>query len=170
MRIELENLKSGRDLRHVYAPDEVQLDERDLKLAQPAAIEGRVFRKGEETQVAGTLSTAVETPCGRCLKPVVVQIKAEFTERFVTGVSWRSEEQHELATEDLNISVFDGEAIDLAGLVREEILLATPDQVFCRDDCRGLCPVCGADRNVMACECEVQNVDSRWEKLRDLMQ
>ena len=169
MQLELENLTPGGEFTHDYAPDELQLDERDLKLTQPVTIWGRVFRKGEEVQANATLTTAVETPCGRCLKPVVVPIRADFTERFVTAVSWHGEEQHELAAEDLNLSIFDGEAIDLDGLVREEILLATPGQVYCREDCQGLCAVCGVDRNVTACDCETQQVDSRWEKLRDLV-
>ena len=168
MRLELENLEKDGGFAHVYAPEELQLDERDLTLTEPARVEGRVRRRGEEVQVSGTLTTKVETPCDRCLKPVLIPIKAEFSERFVTAVSWRSEEQHELASEDLSLSVFDGETIDLDGLVREEIVLAAPAQVFCREDCKGLCPVCGGDRNLADCGCESQQTDSRWEKLKEI--
>ena len=168
MRLELENLAKDGSFAHVYAADELAPDEQDLRLVEPARVEGRVRRKGEEVQVSGTLTTTVETPCARCLKPVLIPMKAEFSERFVTAVSWRSEEQHELASEDLNLSVFDGERVDLDELVREEIELATPVQVFCREDCKGLCPVCGVDRNLTACECETRQVDARWEKLKDM--
>jgi len=168
MRLELENLVQDGRFAHVYAPEELRLDERDLKIIEPVTVEGRARRKGAEAQVNGTLATSVETTCARCLKPIRLPIKAEFSERFVTAVSWRSEEQHELAEDDLNLSVFDGEGIDLDELVREEILLATPTQVLCQEGCKGLCPVCGVDRNLTACECESQPVDSRWEKLKDL--
>jgi uncharacterized protein len=168
MRLELENLGKDASFAHNYAPDELPLEEWDLRLVEPARVEGRVRRKGEEAQVSGTLTTTVETPCARCLKPVLIPIKAEFFERFVTAVSWRTEEQHELASEDLNLSVFDGQTIDLDELVREEIDLATPVQAFCREDCKGLCPVCGVDWNLKACECGTQEIDSRWEKLKDL--
>ena len=168
MRLELENLGKDGKFARVYPPEELPLDERDLILVEPASVEGRVRRKSEEVHVSGSLTTTVETPCARCLKPVLIPIKAEFFERFVEAVSWRSEEQHELASEDLNLSVFDGETIDLDELVREEIVLATPVQVFCREDCKGLCPVCGVDWNLKACECQTGQVDSRWEKLRDL--
>ena len=168
MRLELEKLEKGGNFAHVYPPEDLVLDERDLRLAEPAALSGRVRRKGEEVEVSGQLTTTVETPCARCLKPVLVPIRAEFAERFVTAVSWRSEEQHELASEDLNLSVFDGDSVDLDGLVREEIVLATPTQVLCRDDCKGLCEVCGLDRNLTNCDCAAQPVDSRWEKLKDL--
>ena len=168
MRLELEKPGKDASFAHVYAPDELPLEEWDLGLVEPARVEGRVRGKGEEVEVSGTLTTTVETPCARCLKPVLIPIKTEFFERFVTAVSWRAEEQHELASEDLNLSVFDGETIDLDELVREEIELATPVQVFCREDCKGLCPVCGVDWNLKSCECGTQEIDSRWEKLKDL--
>ena len=168
MRLELENLERGGGFAHVYQPEELALGERDLRLIEPATVRGRLRRRGEEVEIDGTVETKVETLCARCLKPVAVPIDATFSERFVTAVSWRSEEQHELASEDLNLSLFDGEAIDLDQLVREEILLATPSQVLCREDCKGLCPVCGVNRNLTACECETRQVDTRWEKLRDL--
>jgi len=168
MRLELENLGKDPSFAHRFAPDELPLNERDLRLVEPANVEGRVRRQGDEVQVSGTLTTTVETPCARCLKPVLIPIKAEFFERFVRAVSWRDEEQHELASEDLNLSVFDGETIALDELVREEIELAIPGQVFCREDCKGLCPVCGVDWNLKTCECGTQEIDSRWEKLKGL--
>lgn len=167
MRLALENLAKDGSFAHRYAPGDLPL-EPDLRLVEPARVEGRVRRKAQEVQVSGTLTTAIETPCARCLKPVLIPIKVEFCERFVTAVSWRAEVQHELASEDLNLSVFDGETIDLDGLVREEIELATPVQVFCGEDCKGLCPICGIDRNLRACECGTQEIDSRWEQLKDL--
>jgi uncharacterized protein len=168
MRLELENLEKSGEFAHVYQPDELALDEGELRLAAPAEVRGHARRRGEEVELTGTVRTTVEASCARCLKPVAIPIVADFSERFVRAVGWASEEQHELAAEDLNLSVFDGEAIDLEQLVREEIVLATPVQVFCREDCRGLCPTCGIDRNVVSCECENVQIDSRWEKLKGL--
>ncbi len=168
MRLELENLEKSGEFAHVYQPDELALDESELRLAAPAEVRGHARRRAEEVELRGTVRTTVEAPCARCLKAVSIPIVAEFSERFVRAVGWASEEQHELAAEDLNLSVFDGEAIDLDQLVREEIVLATPVQVFCTEDCRGLCPTCGVDRNVASCECENLQIDSRWEKLKDM--
>jgi uncharacterized protein len=102
------------------------------------------------------------------LKPVVLPLAAELSERFVGAVSWREEEQHELREEDLNLAVFNGETIELDDLVREEILLSMPAQVLCREDCKGLCAACGADRNLNSCDCETRQIDSRWGALKDL--
>ena len=80
-----------------------------------------------------------------------------------------AEEQHELQAEDLNIAVFDGEGIELDDLVREELLLALPVNVLCREDCKGLCPQCGQDLNLGSCECEPE-VDARLSVLKALLQ
>ena len=166
MRLELENLEKETRFANTYQPNEVSLDS-DLRLVEPVEISGRIRRNGDEVELTGNLATKFETVCARCLQPVAIPFSADFDERFATAVSWGAEEQHELASEDLNLSVFDGAAIDLDQLVREQLLLANPAQVLCREDCQGLCPVCGADRNTVACECHAQQVDSRWEKLKD---
>jgi len=169
MRIEIEKLeeRSGK-FAESYAPDQLIFEGSELQMTEPVTVRGQARRKGSEVELRGELHTKVSTPCGRCLKPVEVPIDVRFAERFVTAVSWRNEEQHELHHEDLNIAVFDGEGIELADLVKEEILLAVPGHLLCREDCNGLCPMCGANRNEENCACESTQVDSRWEKLKDL--
>lgn len=168
MRLDFENLEKGAPFAQVYEPGELSLDERDLRLIEPVDISGRARRKGDEVELRGRLNAKVEACCARCLKPVALPIAAEFSERFVPAVTWRSAAEHELSEEDLNLAVFDGQSIEVDDLVREEILLAIPAQVLCREDCKGLCATCGADRNLTECECETRQVDSRWEALKDL--
>jgi uncharacterized protein len=168
MRLELENLAKDRRFAHTYQSHDLSLEDADLRLIAPAEVLGELRRKGDEVELIGSLTTTLETVCARCLKPVAIPFSADFDERFVTAVSWRGEEQHELVSDDLNLSILDGTAIDLDQLVCEQLLLAKPAQTLCREDCQGLCPVCGADRNASACKCETQQVDSRWEKLKDL--
>ena len=168
MRLELENLGSDGQFAHTYQPDGLSLEDPDLRLIAPTEVRGRIRRKGDEVELLGSLTTTLETACARCLKPVAIPFSANFDERFARSVNWGGEEQHELTREDLNLSIFDGTGIDLDQLVREQVLLAKPAQTLCREDCRGLCPLCGADRNTAACNCDSQQVDSRWEKLKDL--
>ena len=169
MRIELDGLEEqGGKFSQVYEADDLRLDDEDVKLVEPAEIQGRARRVGTEVELRGRVSARLEVPCGRCLKPVEVPINSGFTERFVSAVSWAADEQHELQEEDLNLAVFDGAGIELNDLAREEILLAIPANVLCREDCRGLCPTCGTDRNQGDCHCETNEVDSRWQKLKEL--
>jgi uncharacterized protein len=169
MRIELDRLEdqNGKFSR-VYSADELHLDVEEIRLIEPAEVSGHARRRGKEVELRGKLQAQVEVVCGRCLQPVAVPIRTDFTERFVGAVSWAADEHHELLEEDLNLAVFDGEAIELDELVREEILLALPANVLCREDCRGLCPSCGIDRNLSPCQCETKEIDSRWQKLKEL--
>src|SRR5438445_7295133 len=166
MRIELDKLEElGGNFSRVYGINELSLDDGEVRLIDPAEVHGRIIRKGKEVELSGELTAIIEIPCGRCLQPVRLPIHSEFAERFVPTVSWRAEEQHELHEEDLNLAVFDGEAIDLDEVVREEILLALPGHILCREDCKGLCSTCGIDRNASSCQCESKVIDSRWNKL-----
>ncbi len=169
MRIDLDKLEElGGKFSRVYGINELSLDDREARLIEPAAVHGRIRRSGNEVELSGELTASIEAPCGRCLKPVRLPIHAEFAERFVPAVSWRAEEQHELHEEDLNLAVFDGEIIDLDDVVREEILLALPGHTLCSEDCKGLCPTCGIDKNVSSCQCKSNLIDSRWNKLKEL--
>jgi uncharacterized protein len=169
MRIELERLdQEGGKFARTYEAGELSLDDDEVELVAPADVSGRVRRDGREVELTGQLRAEVVTGCNRCLQPVNLPIGAEFKERFVPAVSWRDEPQHKLQEEDLNLAVFDGEGIELDDLVREEILLAMPAHVLCRDDCQGLCPVCGIDRNRVSCQCETTETDSRWQGLKAL--
>lgn len=169
MRIEVDKLEEhGGKFAHVYQPGELALDDAEVRLVEPGEVSGRIRRAGKEVELRGHLRAKVEVVCGRCLQPVELPIKTEFNERFVRAVSWAAEEQHELDEADLNIAVFDGEAIELDDLVREELLLALPVNVLCSEDCKGLCPICGVDRNRFDCQCGNDEIDSRWQKLGDL--
>jgi uncharacterized protein len=70
--------------------------------------------------------------------------------------------------EDLEYSVYDGEEIDLTPFIREQMLLALPTRPLCSDDCRGLCPRCGANRNERDCGCREDMFDPRLSVLRSL--
>src|SRR5437660_116605 len=169
MRIELDKLEElGGKFSRVCGINELSLDDREVRLLGPGTVHGRIERRGNELELSGELTASIEAQCGRCLQPVRLPIHSEFAERFVPTVSWRAEEQHELHEEDLNLAVFDGETIDLNDVVREEVLLALPGHVLCNEDCKGLCSICGIDRNVSRCQCESKAIDSRWNRLKEV--
>ena len=169
MRIELENLeRGGGSFARTYQPNELTFDDHDLRLLEPVEVSGRIRRKAGEVELRGKLATKVALPCRRCLKSVELPIEVEFSERFAPSVAWKDEEQHELQQEDLDLAVFDGAGIELDDLVREEVILAMPGHTLCREECQGLCPHFGTDLNASACDCAEKQIDSRWEKLKDM--
>jgi DUF177 domain-containing protein len=170
MRIELAGLESGRGaFAHAYAPGEIVLEDERLRLIDPPTVSGQLRQEGRRVHVSGQLAARVQVECDRCLKPVEIPVDSRFKLEYVTAEDYEAQQAVELTQEDLDLSVFDGEVIDIDELVTEEILLAVPDHVLCNDDCKGICPVCGADRNSVDCGCRTAEVDPRWAGLKKLV-
>ncbi|HYY98847.1 MAG TPA: DUF177 domain-containing protein [Pyrinomonadaceae bacterium] len=170
MRIEVENLKERAEpFSHSYAPGEVELEEEGARLVADASVEGSASRKGEEVRVRGSIKTEVELSCDRCLAPSRAPLEVEFDARFIPqSAAARESDNVELLAEDLGLAAYEGDSVDLDELVREQILLALPSRNLCREDCKGLCPKCGADLNAGDCSCEQGETDPRWAALADL--
>lgn len=167
MRVELENLDGGKgDFAHIYQPDELDpLDER-VQLTEPVAVKGQVKRSGHEVFVNGHLETRAQLECDRCLKPVELPVSADFALEYITGADYESSSAAALSADELAVSVFDGETIDVDEIVKEQILLAVPARTLCREDCKGICPECGSDLNTGQCNCAAGEVDPRWAALK----
>ena len=96
-------------------------------------------------------------------------VDSRFKLEYVTQEDYLVQQADELTEDDLDLTVFDGEVVDIDALVTEEILLTVPDHILCKDDCKGICPGCGADRNSVDCGCETAEVDPRWAGLKELV-
>lgn len=167
MRIELENLEDGKGtFAHTYQPGELDLGDERVTLNQPVEVRGSVRRSGAEVVVSGRLSSHVSVECDRCLKRIDLPISNDFKVGYVTEQVYESSHAAELTADELDVSVFDGQSIDIDELVKEQILLAVPDRALCRDDCKGICSNCGADLNEGSCSCEQVEIDPRWEALK----
>lgn len=170
MRIELADLEGGKGtFAHTYAPDELELEDERVRLLEPPTVSGEIRQKARRVEVSGGLTAKVQLECDRCLKAVAFPVYSQFILEYVTAEDYEAQQAIELTEEDLDLSVFDGEGIDVDELVKEEILLALPDQVLCDENCKGICVVCGVDRNVTACNCETKEVDPRWAGLGKLV-
>jgi uncharacterized protein len=169
MRIELENLERSKgDFAHVYQPEDLNPVDERVSLIAPAAVNGKVRLSDNQVFVNGNVETRAQVECDRCLKPVEIPVNADFTLEYIGGSEYESREAAELTEEELSVSVFDGEAIDVDEIVKEQILLAVPTRMLCREDCKGICPECGADKNTGECNCVTNEIDPRWAALKDL--
>jgi uncharacterized protein len=169
MRVELVRLENrvGK-FAHEYAVGELVLDDDRVELAGTVRVSGNISRDEDRVVVVGEFAAVAEVECDRCLQPVQLPISNDFRLEYVTPEKYRSLETAELAEGDLALSIFDGESIDVDDIVREQLLLAIPTHTLCRENCKGFCPVCGADRNVTTCNCEATEIDPRWTGLKDL--
>ncbi len=169
MRIELENLEGGKgDFAHVYQPDDLNPVDERIRLIEPVAVKGNVRRTSAEVSVSGHIDTRAQVECDRCLQPVELPVSADFDLEYITGRDYESSQVAELTDEQLSVAVFDGESIDVDEIVKEQILLAVPTRTLCREDCKGICPECGIDRNTGECSCVKKDIDPRWAALKNL--
>jgi uncharacterized protein len=169
MRIELVNLEQGKgNFAHVYQPEELGAVDERVSLVEPVKVTGKVRVAGAEVFVNGHIETRAQVECDRCLQQVDAPVNADFELQYITGTEYASSETAELTENDLSVSVFDGDAIDVDEIVKEQILLAVPTRMLCRPDCKGICPNCGVDQNTGECACSTEEVDPRWAALKNL--
>jgi DUF177 domain-containing protein len=170
MRVELASLEGGKgSFAHTYEPGELVLEDHRLRLVSPITVSGAIRREDGRVKVNGSVEGRVQVECDRCLKLVELPVNSKFKLDYVSTQDYVAQQAVELSEEDLDLAVFDGEAIDIDALVTEELLLAVPDHLLCKDDCKGICPQCGVDRNATECGCDSAEVDPRWSGLKELI-
>jgi uncharacterized protein len=118
-----------------------------VSLAAPIEGEVRLARTGRSILATADLSTAIEAHCSRCLRAVVEPISVRIEEEALPSIDIDSGKPVDQNAEPDALRLDQNHELDLAQPIREAISLAEPITVLCRPDCRGLCPVCGGDRN-----------------------
>ena len=139
---------------------------REYHLEAPVAVSVEFYRAGTELFFAGSLKTRTGAICARCAEEFDADTDRPF--RFVLSPKSIGYDADNLRAEDLEFSLYEGTEVDLAPLIREQVLLALPTRPLCRDDCRGLCPKCGINLNRSTCSCVQDSFDPRLEALRSL--
>jgi uncharacterized protein len=169
MRIELENLEGSKgDFARVYQPEDLNPVDERVSLTAPAAVNGKIRLSGNQVFVSGHVETRAQVECDRCLKPVELPVSTDFTLEYISDSDYETSQAAELTEAEMSVSVFDGQAIDVDEIVKEQILLTVPTRMLCREDCRGICPECGADRDTGECNCVTNDIDPRWAALKNL--
>ena len=121
-----------------------------------------------DIRVVGKLATRLEIPCARCLEPVPYQVDRSFELLFRPQSVNEGPDEREMQDKDAEIAFYDGKGVELEDILREQILLAVPIKIVCREECKGLCPQCGKNLNTGECQCEPVAGDPRWNALKDL--
>jgi len=149
------------------AGDSVELDVDHARLFAPVRFAGQIYREGSEVDVEGRVEALMEIECARCLQPVQTPLRIEFKVRFLGEKDFEKSE-HEVSGDELDADLLKGDRIDLTDIIREQLLLNLPESLFCRLDCQGLCEKCGANRNLIDCNCIENEIDPRWAALKNL--
>jgi uncharacterized protein len=165
LKVDLRQLQQRRRIQidEMVQPADAIWHDSDVQLAEPLRVELEAQYAGQDVVVRGRLSGRVELPCRRCLEPVSRPVDEEVAWLFRRGLSRVEAEDAEMYSLPER-----GDELSLEEPIREQLLLAAPQFAICREECRGLCPHCGANWNETQCDCEPVEVDERWAALRNL--
>lgn len=170
MKINIDDIpEAGLDLdikEEGSALDEAAGGRLDFSFPSPVEAHLELSRTGPNVQVSGEIKAKIRLNCGRCLNEFEHDISLTFSDYFTAG---RVEEKDkELKPEELDISYLEGAEIDTTAMILGQVALDVPIQPLCKEDCKGLCPKCGADLNVTECACDKGGkTDERLAKLKD---
>lgn len=121
-----------------------------------------------EVRVRGKFTVVLETDCDRCLGNGRFPLESAFDLFYRPMAELTRMEEVEIDEGEAEIGFYQGGGMELEDILREQVLLALPMQRVCREDCRGICPVCGRNRNEAPCDCREHPADDRWGALRKL--
>ncbi len=123
------------------------------------SVTGEIVCRSDVLELSAHVEGEAKTNCARCLKELTIPLSFDFTETLC-------QDSEEIDDKD-SVIVFSGTTVDLSEIVISNLLLNLSYKYLCRDDCRGLCPQCGKDLNEGGCNCEHDEIDPRWEKLKN---
>lgn len=153
---------TGRELPFAFTakPEDIGPLLDGCTLEGPIMVKGTAVNTGSCFRLEGEISCTAVCICDRCLRDYRTAGNYSFTEEFTHDES--AAKQHDM-------NYFSGDIIDIGDLVRDIIISSQPTKHLCKDDCKGLCSVCGADLNEGECGCSRTAVDPRLAALQSLL-
>ena len=157
-----------------FAPGELDFAEDEIRQTGPLHARGtaELLPNTEgEVRIQGNLDVQMEAECDRCLGSAPFAVNTGF-DLFYRPMSFIARDEEVGIDEgEAQLGFYEDGGMELEDILHEQILLTIPMQRICGEDCKGICPVCGQNRNETPCECAPRPVDARWsalEGLRDL--
>ena len=139
-----------------------------IRLVGPVAATVSITPEKGMFRVQGCVKGKVDIPCSRCLQRLHLEIEETFSLTYADHVPGGDEAVVELTAADMGMEQLAGGRIDLAEALQEQVVMGLPMRPLCRQDCKGLCPACGADLNTETCTCASPAKDPRFAVLEKL--
>ena len=173
MLLDISRLRGG--VEHVerrFEPGSFAPDREEFRVTKPVSLVGDVQKDAKKVRLTGRLQGAFECDCSRCLEAFEVPVDARLDLLFLPSAenveTPGGEGEQEVEEDDLGVSYYKDDEIDLGEMIREQFYLTLPMKPLCREDCQGLCPICGINRNRETCTCQAEWTDPRLEALKAL--
>ena len=152
-------------------PGQIEFASENLEQVTPLHAVGtaELFKNtGGEVRVQGRYTVELKAVCDRCLVETRFPLDAGFDLFYQPASNIARDEEIEIHAGEVEIGFYEAGGLELDDLLREQILLALPMQRVCSESCKGICPVCGKNRNQSDCDCRTVPADDRWGALRKL--
>ncbi len=127
----------------------------------PLKVTGNIKNNTKNLELNAKAEGFMRVHCARCAKPFTTPVKFRLSEVLVR-------EDGEISP-DSDAVVFSGYTVDLTEIVTNNFFMNVSGRYLCKEDCKGLCPICGVDLNEEACNCNQEQIDPRWEKLAEII-
>jgi uncharacterized protein len=139
----------------------------ECEFTAPLIIELTAFKEYDHIRVEGTIETSVRMNCSRCLEEFEKDVETSFTLFYNKATGAPIDEETELREEDLHSVFYEGDYIDFTGELEEQIIMEIPYKPLCKDECKGLCGMCGANLNDGDCGCKPEPSSFKFGALKD---
>ena len=171
MYLDFRAIKGPRDrVRRVFPGASLSQGSGDqYTVVDMATLDLDVRTDGSKYRVVGRLDAILEFGCCRCLEPCRFGVGADIDVLYLPASDNTDDAEVGIEEADLSTAFYRDDQIDLAQLMHEQFQLALPMKPLCRDDCLGLCSVCGGNRNRTTCRCVARWVDPRFAPLKRLV-
>jgi len=140
----------------------------DFDFGAPLQAEVKIGKASRLVLINGKIQTELRLQCVRCLKEFPYPLSTTFELTLQPLKEAPSEEETELGSEEMELNFFEGGEIHLSEIACEQIFLEIPYKPLCQEGCKGLCPICGKDLNLSACECVKEELTSGFSALKKL--
>jgi uncharacterized protein len=177
MFIEIQELElHPLDFREEFSPGAIDLGP-EVRQRSPLLTEGHAdlveehhgkHQVVQDIRLKGKLETDLEVACARCLEPVVLPVKRSFDLLYRPIGIDSGHAELSVTDAEAEIGYYQGEGLLLEDALREQVLLSLPLKALCREDCKGLCSLCGKNLNEGECSCTDQLEDPRWAALKEI--
>ena len=172
MKVIIEQITEGVHPFHFEVPSDIlELQTDDVRLPMPVVVDGTLSVAGGNLVVQAQIVTMAEYECSRCLEPFFEELTGEMAILYEKKAESRAAEKTLVdESDDVENLSLDAKEIDLTKRVEEALYVAVPMRPLCREDCLGLCPHSGIDRNKQRCACKSEVTDPRWQVLKKIIE
>jgi uncharacterized protein len=156
-----------------FPPGEIDFSGAEVRQTAPLHAEGvaeLLANTDGEVRIKGHLTVTLESECDRCLAQAQFPLDTAFDLFYRPSDSIAAQEEVAIDEGEAEIGFYEGAGMELEDILREQIMLLLPMQRVCSAECKGICPVCGRNRNEFACDCRAVPAEERWSALRKLSQ